>query len=342
MIFACLPALALALLSSQEVRQPAPLPADTGAPPALVAEAELRLYDVSQLTGAARLRELVDGLRATADPAAVASALERLDGLDDRRTVVRSTTNSLLAAIRERIEPSLGDGAQLVLSLGDGRIALVGTPEQHVWLSEFLATASGFDGFIDVQARLFVLDEGRLAELSQLRSGEVLDRARTEELLARLRGLGVETVTAPRIAALPFQQASLSLLDQVAYIKDYELKVLPGQSSEVVDPVVDVVEHGVQLEIRAAPLAGERMNVSAKLEFSHLEEPIPTHETRVGAMGKPLMIQVPRVTRVTLEGSFDLNSGETLLLATADPTGEKEILVLMQATLLRPEPETGR
>ena len=193
-------AIVLALLNPQEPGERVPIPAESPAErPELAPGTYLRLYDVATLTGQRRLEDAVLEMVETADPVGVDAALVKLERIERRLVEVRSTTDSLLASIREMISPELEKGIQRLDHLGRGSLALVGTAAQHEWLVQFLQTASGFDGLIDVQAHIFVLEPGQLAQLSRTRSGEVLEKAELVVLLRALEQAGVETVTSPRI-----------------------------------------------------------------------------------------------------------------------------------------------
>jgi hypothetical protein len=332
------PVLVVALLTGQDSGQRTPVPASEPLAvietQALAADTSIRLYEVGHLTGQERLASHIAAIVETARVVEIEATLERLESLAHVRKEVSSTTESLLATIRELLSPPMEEGIQRVDAVSRGSIALVGTRLQHQWLAEFLASASRFDGMIDVQAQIFVLEVGRLAELSQIRSGEVLNAAQVATLAGELRRLGAEVVTSPRVSTYPFQRAHLSIVEQVAYIKDYELKVLPEQDSEIADPVIDVVSSGVQMQLRGVPLPNQKLSIFASLEYSVLERPIRTFETTLGAMAHSVTIQLPQVTRVQLEGRFEVLPGETLLLATVDPAGEHEVLVLLEASLI--------
>jgi hypothetical protein len=326
-------AVAIAFIVTQERDRRVPvLVVEPAAPPsaAIVAATELRHYDVAHLTGHARLRELVAALTSTDRSARVEDSLASLDALQQRRAEVSSITEGLIATIQETIVPPLEHGIQRVDDLGGGSLALLGTPVQHDWLARFIQEASAFDGLIDVQARIFVLEHGSLAQLSKERSGDVLSKPRLVTLLAALDQECLEAVTSPRITTFPFQRAQLSVFDQVPYIKDYEFRVLPNESAEIADPIIENINRGLQLDLRGTPLIDNKLGIIVKLEYTTLELPIPRFETTFGVPRKPVTVHLPQFCTIKLEGHFELRSEETLLLAREDPTGEKEVLVLLQ------------
>ena len=42
----------------------------------------------------------------------------------------------------------------------------------------------------------------------------------------------------------PSRRAHVSVTNQTAYVRDYELTILPGLDEEIVDPVIDVAPDG--------------------------------------------------------------------------------------------------
>jgi hypothetical protein len=300
--------------------QPGPVVAESSAP------TTLHLYAIGHLTGQDRLDKLVSDLLSGGPQTSISAVRERLDSVDFLREQVRSTTASVTRAINDLLEPAFDAEVNQFNALQDGTLAVIATDEQHAWLEAFFERASSFDGVIDIQARIYVLDKGRLAALSQERSGEVVNSARAEELLKQLQGLGSEAIEAPRVVVFPFQQAELSVVHQVAYIQDYELKVF--EDVEIADPVVGVAQSGVVLGVRCVPLANGELSIDSDLDYSSLSEPIPTFKTTLGGvMPHEVTLQLPEITRVRLQGRFELQSGETLVMASLDQPGDSEVLV---------------
>ncbi|MGK0220448.1 MAG: tetratricopeptide (TPR) repeat protein, partial [Planctomycetota bacterium] len=58
----------------------------------------------------------------------------------------------------------------------------------------------------------------------------------------------IELVTAPRIQVHNNSRANLSVLNQVAYVKDFDVEI--AQAASIADPIVDVIQDGVILDVR--------------------------------------------------------------------------------------------
>lgn len=291
----------------------------------------LRLFEAGQLTGHARLEALVGELRsvergASSDPMEPAGILERLTG---RRREVDVTTEGLVGAIRDRIEPRLAQG-QCVEHVAGGTLALLGDARQQAWLAGFLAGAAEFHGLVDLQARIYIGRKGAFPESSAARSGQVLSQGALAILLMELESVQADVIVAPRVLAFPFQEAELTAVEELPYLQDYELQVLPDSDTEIADPVIGVAESGIRLRLRAVPLAGGRLAVYTNLEYSAVAQPIPSTQIRIGRHAQEVTVQLPDITRVHLEGHFDVSSGQTLVLVSGDPSGKQEVLVLLE------------
>jgi hypothetical protein len=302
---------------------------------------ELRFYPVARVTGHAELEALAGALTATEDARALSDALARLDEAVLRSKIAAESARSLVECVRARLQPPLADGQRVEL-VAPATLALVGSTAQHAWLAEFLTAAAAFEGLIEVKARVYQLAHapGRPSYLA--RHGEVLGQEPLALLLAELDRGDVELVTAPRVLSYPFRENELAVLDQHPYVGDYELKTLPGADLEVFDPLVEVAEDGVRLRLRAAPLAGGRLGIEAHFELARLALPIRSVTKRIGAARREVTLQVPDVTRVRVDGSFEVRSGEGVLLAALDPSGAREVLALFVVQSVAPQESTAR
>jgi len=302
--------------------------------PVLPAGSLLRVHDAAGLVGHDGLDALVAEIeRGGGSPN---DALERLERLAPRRALVDSTTESLLAFARDWMTPPLAAG-QRIERLAGGRLVLLGTGDQQAWLADFLASTTAFRGLIDVQTQVYRVPAADLPEDLRERHGRVWTAGEANALRAALAGRGIDPVTAPRVLTHPFQEGQLMIGTQQPYVKEYEVKVLPERGLEVADPVVEVLEEGVQLRVRSVPLAAGRFAVYAELTHTTIEA-LRDVEQIVG--GRPVTIQLPELVRIHAEGRFELGQGEVLLLcATADRAGEELVVALLEA---RGVPEEGR
>jgi len=163
-------------------------------------------------------------------------------------------------------------------------------------------------------------------------NGFVLGADETAELMAGLEKRSVEVVMAPQMLLSPFQQAHLSVLDQISYVQDYELKAVGGL--EVWDPVIDTVEDGMRLGIRCVPTSDGTLVTNASLDYSVVEQPIATMEMSFGVgPSSRLTVHLPDVESVRLNGGFEVQPSGSLVMSTDRiPDADEHILVLILVT----------
>lgn len=305
--------------------------------PAGVAEAEvLRVYDVSRLTGQLALDEHVRALSGGFVQGPGREAFEELDRWLSR---TRSTVEGLLQSIRENVQPPLR-GEQRLEHLGGSRLSLFATEPQQAWLETFLSEAVGLPGFVDIQVVMYMVPEAAAARYAG-RHGEVLLAPELQRVSTHLDSDGVDKLTAPRVLVFPFSKASLAAGEELAYVKDYEFKVLADRSGEVADPVIDTIQDGLKLEVRPIPLAGGKLRIHVDLTYQRLERPIPSLETTLNRLASPVVVQLPEWAVVHAAGHFALSPGECVLLTSDSLLRGKRAVVLLKAATVPEVVEAG-
>jgi hypothetical protein len=292
---------------------------------------EVGVHDVAQLTGHERCAALIRALVSSAGETDVQSAIARIDRHTQLLADVADRTEGLLGAIESFMRPPLEGGDQRLVDLGDGRLALVGTPRQQAWLRDFLDGLADFEGFIEIDSRVVEMPLGSLARLGIARAWSTLTAADRAALDSRLADIRADVLSVPTVVTRPFGLASLFAGDQIAYIKDYELQILEGAT--IADPVIEVVEGGLKIDLRAVPLGDGRLAVDVVLTLTEVEEPIRQVETSLG-VGNTVTIQLPEVNSVHVTSTVYLRDTDTALLTIVDPEGQRELLVLVSARKL--------
>ena len=324
----------LCLFPVQSQGERRPLSIEVPAEPKGVADVELRFYDVAGQIGQGRFAERLAKATATVERLGARAAEEEFVALEYARQQVDSAVEGLLEAVRERMEPPFEGDVARVTHLADGKLAFLGRPEQHRWLSEFLAGTVAFRGLVDLQTRLYILPAGEVAPLGEIQNGQIIDAAETARLMGELDSTKADRIEAPRVIAFPFQAAELMAVDQVAYIKDYELKVLLEDGVEIADPIIDVAQSGFVMKVRSVPLANGEVGVHVDLEHSTLALPIPTFETSLGSLGQTVTIQLPEITKVRVDGHFEVRADQTLVLVSPEREEERRVVALLQVSLV--------
>ncbi|MCB9831963.1 MAG: hypothetical protein H6807_05760 [Planctomycetes bacterium] len=101
-------------------------------------------------------------------------------------------------------------------------------------------------------------------------------------------------LTAPRLTIYNNQRANLTLVNQVAYIKDYDVEV--AQTAFIADPLVDIVQDGLVLDVRPT-VSHDRRYVTLELRptVAILARPIQTFVTPLAGLTTNVIIELPEL-----------------------------------------------
>lgn len=122
----------------------------------------------------------------------------------------------------------------------------------------------------------------------------------------------VNTVTAPKLVVSNTQRAHLQVVNQVSYIKDFDVEI--AQGAVIADPVVDVVREGVVLDVKPT-VSNDRRFVTLELRPSvaTLVRPLRQFTTTLG-VGSAVTFEVPELKKQSLKTTVVMPDGATLLL----------------------------
>jgi type II secretory pathway component GspD/PulD (secretin) len=200
-----------------------------------------------------------------------------------------------------------GDSASLD-ELGD-------SPGRDNTLGAFLD--EGGDG--DVKARVEDLYDTQLGSDSFQAAGglsfqwTLLSDMQLELILRAIsKSERIELVTAPRITVHNTSRANLSVLNQVAYIKDFDVEI--AQAASIADPIVEVIQDGVILDVRPVVSADRRfVTLELRPTIAQLKRPIEERVTTLGSQNS-VTIMLPEVEIQRVRTSVPLPDGGTVLL----------------------------
>lgn len=249
-------------------------------------------------------------------------------------------TRILERLVRTYIDPPLAGPAQEVRSTPGATLVVNARPAQQAWIERFLEGLRGFDGMIELQARLYTAPRGLLREWGVAPSATLATTEELEELTARLRGeQGVEVVTAPKLLQFPCQRANMSVLNQVAFVKGFQVLIVEPGGQEIVDPEIAVVQEGVVVDARTIPLPGGRLGLQLELTRCELQRPIPTRKIRISAStDQEVEIGEPEVKTASFAATVVLPDGASAVLVTADSDSQQDLAVVVTVRRV-PRPE---
>lgn len=122
----------------------------------------------------------------------------------------------------------------------------------------------------------------------------------------------VELVTSPRITVYNTARGNLSVLNQVAYVQDFNVEIAQGAS--IADPIVNVVQDGVVLDVRPVVSADRRfITLELRPTIATLKRPMREVVTTLGSQNS-VTIQLPEVEYQRVRTSIPMPDGGTVLL----------------------------
>jgi type II secretory pathway component GspD/PulD (secretin) len=122
----------------------------------------------------------------------------------------------------------------------------------------------------------------------------------------------VELVTSPRIVVYNTARGNLAVLNQVAYVQDFNVEI--AQAASIADPIVNVIQDGVVLDVRPVVSADRRfITLELRPTIAQLKRPIQEIITTLGSQNS-VTIQLPEVEIQRVRTSIPMPDGGTILL----------------------------
>lgn len=323
------------LASAQELASP-DLPASGRAPITAPSaqDAVWRAYDISDLTGQDRADELRQAL-GRVQPAEVEKALAIFLGAQEAAS---TTAEAIVQTIRVHGLPTFqGNGA--VRADVAGNLLVSGTPAHMAWVDSFLAIQREADRQIQIEAILYSVPIGAIDKLGIKRSSQQFAAAPLAKLKAGLQAIyDANVIFMPKVIVGPRQLATITVVEQIAYIKDYELLIVQPGDTEIADPVIGVVEDGVKFDLRAIPLGAGTYALDVNLMNSEVTMPMASFEVTLGSHTVPMTISLPEVRSVRLTTRMALAIDEGLVIRTPDLDQQRDYVMVLQIQELGPLP----
>ena len=122
----------------------------------------------------------------------------------------------------------------------------------------------------------------------------------------------VELVTSPRITVYNTARGNLSVLNHVAYVQDFNVEI--AQAASIADPIVNIVQDGVTLDVRPVVSADRRfITLELRPTIAVLRRPMREVVTTLGSQNS-VTIQLPEVDYQRVRTSIPMPDGGTVLL----------------------------
>ncbi|MBX3458722.1 MAG: hypothetical protein KF696_02010 [Planctomycetes bacterium] len=130
-------------------------------------------------------------------------------------------------------------------------------------------------------------------------------------------------LTAPRLTVHNTQRAHVSVMNEIAYVRDFDTNTATGVA--VADPVVDVIRDGIVLDVRPT-ISADRRYITLELRptLATLLRPIPTFVTSLG-VGTPVAIQTPQLTLQRIRTTITVPDGGSFVIGGLRQMSETDV-----------------
>jgi len=270
------------------------------------------------------LRDLVMPDEARADPEEA-----------ERQEWAEAETRRLADVLREYVRPPLADD-ESIQTFGAGRIGVVARTDRQSWVREFLnEQRRSHDRLFQIETRFVRLPDDDFHHV--FGDGEVpivLDSVEAADLDEELQRLSrVDILASPRLVVRNRMKASIRVMNQLSYVKEYVVheNVYPDQEALIV-PVIENLDDGVFMETRATSFVERGIGIELELVVSEVERPIPRVVTDFGP------IATPEVHRAEVTSRMFLTPGATAVFPSG--IGEQRLVALVRVREFRFE-ESG-
>lgn len=224
-------------------------------------------------------------------------------------------------------------GLKSIKAEPNGHILVTGAEASHEFVRDFIAAQLASPPVLILKMTLLEVPTGHLAKLGIEGSSTTMNSDQEyQDMLLKFRTSEHATmVTAPQVAMPTRGRSNISTLSQISYVADYVLQIVEPGSMEILDPVIEVIEDGVSIDVRGVPVPGGVVRFDVDVEFSVLQRPIPTVKTRIrSGDGPEVEISMPEVTTIKLNSVITLPEGNAALISSAAPSEGKDFAIILQ------------
>ncbi len=153
----------------------------------------------------------------------------------------------------------------------------------------------------DIRARTENIFNRALGGLLSARGGmslsfSILDDVQLGMLMRAVeKTLDSSVVNAPRLTIYNNQRANLTLVNQISYVRDYDVEV--AQTAYIADPVIDVVQDGLTLDVRPT-VTHDRKYVELEVQpaVATIKRPMKTFESGLSGLTSAVVIEMPELS----------------------------------------------
>jgi len=266
--------------------------------------------------------------------------MTRNEKMHGKQPMFGSTSDEAVTMLRSFIEPALRKGDD-IKAIGPHWIAVLADEQRIASVDRiFQAAKKHRNDLMTIEVRLLdfkkdVFQKVLAESLVKVERGDVttyesvIEKDEARAFAKRCLSTANKSLAAPKLSVMPLQQANVSMVKTVPYIKDFTVE--RSDTAVIADPVVGTTWEGHKATMLATFLPDGRIGLSCEVQIQELHRPIPKAEITVVKNSQPVTIQLPRTSGVKLANVAELSPGSLVVLATERRDGTF-IVAVVRAT----------
>lgn len=238
----------------------------------------------------------------------------------------------LVDMLRMDVQPRIPDDSDVLRCVAQGALMANLTPEQHAWTGAFLERLRRFEGHIEVEIRLVEGPAGVMEAWGIGPNSVLKDQAAIAALDERIKkSPRFNLLTAPRLAVLPLQRASLSTLNAVTFVRDWSVEIVEPDQQEIAVPRIGLMHEGFAVDVRAIPLGDDEFRIDFHWQNAKVRRPIRTASVPLGKDKHMVEVALPEADVARGEAKVAILSGSAVVLVTPGMEQGMEQMMIVAA-----------
>lgn len=235
--------------------------------------------------------------------------------------------------LQAKLHPGLRQQIQRLELTAPASLILQASPAVHTFVEGFVtAQRQNQDVVFQVRFTMFRLPHGLLEDKGVEGSSMLFQDDASYLSMAEWldEHAAIETLSAPQLALFPRALATVSMTNQIAYVADYELRVVQPGDQEILDPVIKVAEDGLHADVRVVPMPDGTFDLECNASFAELDRPLQSRKVRMGAgAGFEVEVTRPVIQELRISSLLGMTPGAAALIATTSEDRKLDFATLI-------------
>ncbi len=265
----------------------------------------------------AKRASILDTLRARLPKDTELDVINNQIVIAQRELALKRQTEELARLITAFVEPKFVTPNQSIACPGSGGTLVVrGSVEQTAWIGAFLERQRAAVDTIEIETRFLVGPRGAFKQVAEGASKTFATKAGVDAAITGLE-TSLDVINAPRLLCFNLQSTSISCADEVAYVKEYQVRFVEPGPQQIADPIIETIQAGTFLNARAFELRDGYYGLVIDAKVVDVKRPIATKKVRISVAGmEEVEVGVPEITGIQFTAEVQIADGGAALFVT--------------------------